>query len=307
MAIPTYALKQFSKSLGFERTGISAAKKLDREAKQLEAWLNKNYHGQMSYMERYFDFRIDPSKLLPGTKSIIVLSINYFQEGLKFPEGSAKVSRYAQGEDYHKVIKRKAKQIILWMKKNYGDITARAFVDSGPVLERIWAREAGIAWSGKNTLSINPKTGSYFFLCCILTDLEFECDSPIKDYCGSCRKCIDACPTGAFHEAGYLLDASKCISYLNIELKETIPIQFKNKMDNWIFGCDICQEVCPWNRFSKQTDLNEFDDHQQLRALNFDDWIEMTEDEFHKKFNNSALKRKGLQGIKNTIEFIKKP
>lgn len=305
MTYTTDDLKEFALSIGFEHIGVCESKKLDQEARQLESWLNKNYHGQMSYLERYFDLRIDPSKLLPGTKSIIVLSVNYFQEDLNFEDHHAKVSRYAQGEDYHRVIKRKAKEIIHWMKEHYGDITARAFVDSGPVMERVWAHASGIAWSGKNTLSINPKSGSYFFLCCILTDLVFEYDAPIKDYCGTCRKCIDACPTDAFSKEGYLMDASKCISYLNIELKENIPVEFKGQMNNWIFGCDICQEVCPWNRFSKQTKIKEFEDQQNLRSMDFEEWLSMNEEEFNKIFAFSALKRKGLKGIQNTIEFIK--
>lgn len=305
MAYNTSKLKEFALSSGFEHIGVCESKKLDKEARQLESWLNKNYHGRMSYLERYFDFRIDPSRLLPGTRSIIVLSANYFQENLDFRNNTAKVSRYAQGEDYHRVIKRNAKKIIDWMKQEFGDITARAFVDSGPVLERVWANASGIAWNGKNTLSINPKSGSYFFLCCILTDVVFEYDSPIKDYCGTCRKCIDACPTGAFSNEGYLLDASKCISYLNIELKESIPEEFRGKMNNWIFGCDICQEVCPWNRFSKQTGIVEFEDKQNLRSMDFEDWLTMNEEEFNKIFALSALKRKGLKGIQTTIEFIK--
>jgi epoxyqueuosine reductase len=297
-------LKKYIQSLGFELVGFAKSKQLDKQANQLEQWLQNNYQGEMTYMERYFDLRIDPSKLLPGTKTIIVLGLNYFQEQKKISDEHPNISMYAYGKDYHKVIRKKTKDIIRWMKIQYGDITARSFVDSGPVMERVWANEAGLAWSAKNTLSIHPKTGSYFFLTCILSDLEFEYDHPIKDYCGTCRKCIDACPTEAFHPEGYLLDASKCISYLTIELKKEIPDEFQGKMKDWIFGCDICQQVCPWNRFSSKTKEPDFKELDGLSQLNFGDWMNLTEDKFNSVFKDSPLKRTKLEGIKRTIRFV---
>ncbi|MBK8483211.1 MAG: tRNA epoxyqueuosine(34) reductase QueG [Saprospiraceae bacterium] len=299
-------LKKFAKQLGFDKVGVVKSRQLEDEARKLEHWLHQNYHGEMSYLERYFDFRIDPNKLIPGTKSILVFSLNYFQKVEEISDDRPKISMYAIGKDYHKVIRTKTKALIRWMKSEFGDIQARAFVDSGPVLERVWAHEAGIAWTGKNTLSIHPKSGSYFFLACILTDLEFEYDQPIKDYCGTCRKCIDACPTQAFHSNGYLLDASKCISYLTIELKNAIPDTFHGKMENWIFGCDICQQVCPWNRFSTNTDEEEFVNSKNPGTITSLEWLEMNESEFQYRFNNSALKRTGLKGIQRNIRFIEK-
>jgi epoxyqueuosine reductase len=299
-------LKQYIQSLGFELVGFSKSKVLDKEAKHLEHWLNQNYHGEMTYMERYFDLRIDPSKLLAGTKTIIVLGLNYYQEQKKQIEEHPNISVYAYGEDYHKVIRKKTKDIIRWMKMAYGDINARSFVDSGPVMERVWAKEAGLTWSAKNTLSIHPKMGSYFFLSCILTDLEFEYDHPIKDYCGTCRKCIDACPTDAFHHEGYLLDASKCISYITIELKKEIPDEFEGKMNNWIFGCDICQVVCPWNRFSNKSSESKFYEKNGITDLKNEDWLNMNEDEFKTLFTDSPLKRTGLEGIKRNIRFVRR-
>ena len=234
---------------------------------------------------------------MPGCKTIIVLAMNYFQEPGATNENQSKISMYALGQDYHKVIRSKTKAIIQWMRHQYGDIAARAFVDSGPVLERVWAKESGISWTGKNTLSINPKTGSYFFLSCILTDLEFEADTPIKEYCGTCKKCIDACPTQAIHENGFLLDASKCISYLTIELKSQIPEEFKGKMDDWIFGCDVCQDVCPWNRFSRQTDVEDLWISDAMKKRSDQMFMEMNEDDFNQLFNQSAIKRTGLKGL----------
>jgi len=297
-------LKQYIQSLGFELVGFAKSRKLEKEGDQLQQWLNNNYHGEMTYMERYFDLRIDPSKLLPGTKTIIALGLNYYQEQKKESDDHPNISVYAYGEDYHKVIRKKTKDIIRWMKLQYGDITARSFVDSGPVMERVWAKESGIAWSAKNTLSIHPKTGSYFFLSCILTDLEFEYDHPIKDYCGTCRKCIDACPTEAFHPDGYILDASKCISYLTIELRKEIPDEFDGKMKDWIFGCDICQQVCPWNRFSSKTNELGFTEKEGLSQRKYDDWLNMTEAEFNILFKDSPIKRSRLEGIKRNVLFV---
>ncbi len=297
-------LKQYIQSLGFELVGFAKSRVLEKEGDQLEQWLNNNYHGEMTYMERYFDLRIDPSKLFPGTKTIIALGLNYYQEQKKESVEHPNISMYAYGEDYHNVIRKKTNSIIQWMKSQYGDINARSFVDSGPVMERVWANESGIAWSAKNTLSIHPKTGSYFFLCCILTDLEFEYDHPIKDYCGTCRKCIDACPTEAFHPEGHILDASKCISYLTIELRKEIPDEFQGKMKDWIFGCDICQQVCPWNRFSSKTSEASFTEIDGLSQRKFEDWLNLDESDFNLLFKDSPIKRSRLEGIKRNIRFV---
>ncbi len=299
-------LVQFIRQQGFFHVGFAKARYLEEESSRLEQWLNQSYQGEMTYLERYFDFRLDPQKLLPGCKSVIVLGLNYFQEQRPIGQTQSKISIYALGMDYHKLIRKKTKHIIQWMQQHYGSIHARAFVDSGPVMERVWAKEAGISWSGKNTLSIHPKTGSYFFLSCILTDLEFESDQAIKDYCGSCRKCIDACPTQAIHPNGYLLDASKCISYLTIELKSKIPEAFKGQTESWIFGCDICQEVCPWNRFSQQTSEPDLLANASVKHMTDQDFLDMTEDTFQEIFKQSAIKRTGLKGMQRNILFNKK-
>ncbi len=298
-------LIKYIRNLGFDWIGFAKSKVLDKEAVLLENWLNQNYHGEMNYLERYFDMRIDPDKLVPGTNSIIVLGINYYQDQSKKSDEHPNISNYAYGKDYHQVIRSKTKDLIQWMRSYYGDIIARSFVDSGPVMERVWANEAGLSWSGKNTLSINPKSGSYFFLSCILTDLKFEYDHQIKDYCGTCRRCIDACPTDAFHADGYVLDASKCISYLTIELKNNIPESFHGKMNDWIFGCDICQQVCPWNRFSTKTKETDFEELNEITNLTYTDWLDLREDSFQQLFKNSPLKRAKLEGIKKNIRFIK--
>lgn len=296
-------LSDFICSLGFFHVGYARARYLEEESDRLENWLNQSYQGEMNYLERYFDFRLDPQKLMPGCKTIIVLAMNYFQEPRTATENQSKISIYALGKDYHKIIRSKTKTIIQWMRQQYGDIAARAFVDSGPVLERVWAKESGISWTGKNTLSINPKTGSYFFLSCILTDIEFDADAPIKEFCGTCKKCIDACPTQAIHEDGFLLDASKCISYLTIELKSQIPEEFKGKMDDWIFGCDVCQDVCPWNRFSRQTNVEDLLLTESLQQHTDSDFLKMNEEVFQDMFSQSALKRTGLAGIQRNIRF----
>ncbi|MEP7196996.1 MAG: tRNA epoxyqueuosine(34) reductase QueG [Saprospiraceae bacterium] len=295
--------KDKATELGFQSIGVSKATKLDAEAKRLEDWLNHNYHGEMSYMERYFDLRIDPKQLFPGTKSVIVLSINYYQEEIT-SETSVKIARYAYGEDYHHVLKAKAKILETWMKEEYGNIQFRAFVDSAPIMERVWAEKSGISWNGKNTLSIHPRQGSFFFLMCVLTDLEFDYTDPIKDYCGTCTRCIDACPTKAIHPNGYLLDASKCISYLTIELKNSIPAEFKDKMENWAFGCDICQEVCPWNRFATKTKEDQFEPKKELFKLSTKDWLEITDQTWNELSKNSPLKRSGKTGMQRNIKFL---
>ncbi len=297
-------LKNKINDLGFQSIGVCPSESLSDEAKKLEQWLSKGFQGEMSYIENHFDFRINPDKLLPGTKSIIVLSFNYFQENQANP--TAKISRYAYGNDYHIILRKKSKELESWMKTRYGNILFRAFVDSGPVMERVWAEKAGVSWNGKNTLSIHPKHGSYFFLMCIFTDLEFEYSPAIRNHCGTCTKCIDACPTQAISPSGYILDASKCISYLTIELKTSIPNEFEGKMSDWIFGCDICQEVCPWNRFSKITQESEFITNKALIQLDLDDWLALSEEIWLQYHQKSPLKRSGLANLKRNARFLKK-
>ncbi|MDQ3142611.1 MAG: tRNA epoxyqueuosine(34) reductase QueG [Bacteroidota bacterium] len=297
---------QKAQSLGFDKIGFTKAEKLDQEARQLEKWLHNGYHAEMTYMERYFDLRVDPEKLCPGTKTIIVMSLPYDQERPQKNSDQLQVARYAYGKDYHKIIRKKTKELISWMKECFGDIQARAFVDSGPVLERVWASKSGISWNGKNTLSIHPKDGSYFFLSCIFTDLLFEFTQSIQDHCGTCRRCIEACPTDAIAPQGYLLDASKCISYATIELKNAIPESFRGKMENWIFGCDICQEVCPWNRFSKPTKEKELEAAWDLLELTKKEWMELSDEAFNMIAKESPMKRTGLEGMKRNVAFLKK-
>ncbi|TVR75826.1 MAG: tRNA epoxyqueuosine(34) reductase QueG [Chitinophagaceae bacterium] len=296
-------IKTTAGELGFSFCGIAKSESLDEEAKNLENWLKQGYHGEMSYMENYFDMRINPSKLVPGAKSVISLLFNYFP-----PEKQAKdkpqISKYAYGRDYHYVIKKKLKVFIDTLKAKTGDFNGRAFVDSAPVLERAWAKKSGLGWIGKNTLLINKGSGSFFFLAQIISDLEPEYDNPLnKDYCGSCTACIDACPTGAINQP-YNVDANKCISYLTIELKNEIPIEFSGKMENWLFGCDICQDVCPWNRFSKKHNHPEIAPNKALLDMKESDWLEITKSVFQKKFPKTPLKRTGLERIKQNIIFL---
>ncbi len=290
--------------LGFSFVGIAKAEKMDEESRNLESWLNKNYHGTMQYMSNHFELRTDPTKLVPGAKTVMSLMFNYFTD--KKPEdlSAPKISKYAYGRDYHKVLKKKLKLLIEFIRTEVGEINGRAFVDSAPVLERDWARRSGIGWVGKNTLLINPKSGSYFFLAEIISDLDLSIDDPIKDYCGTCTKCIDACPTEAISKDGYILDGSKCISYLTIERKEAIPNAFKDSMDNWMFGCDICQEVCPWNRFSKHHNELEFEPKKAILEMTKSDWKEITEEIFNILFEGSPVKRTKYEGLKRNINFL---
>ena len=293
---------------GFMGAGISKAEKMNDEARRLEEWLNKGYHGEMHYMANHFEMRTDPTKLVPGAKSVISLMYNYYPRPKHSPPskggGGMKISRYAYGEDYHKVVRRKLKALLHEMKTEFGDFHGRVFVDSAPVMERDWAKRSGLGWIGKNTLLIDPKNGSYFFLAEIICDLEFEYDQPMRDHCGTCTRCIDACPTDAISPEGYLMDGSKCISYLTIELKNAIPEEFKGKMENWIFGCDICQEVCPWNRFSKPHEEPAFEMNSNLLELRKSNWEELTEELFESAFQQSAIKRTGYKGLKRNIKFI---
>ncbi len=291
-----------AQELGFQSIGVSQCEELSDEARKLERWLNANNHGEMRYMEKYFDLRINPAKLHPGTRSVIVLSFNYSYEPPI--QSDVKIARYAYGEDYHLVLRQKVKSLEDWMRLQYGDISLRACIDSAPIMERIWAQKSGLGWNGKNTLNISPKNGSYYFLVCLLTDLEFEYNQPIRDHCGTCTRCIDACPTEAIHEDGYILDASKCISYLTIELKNNIPEEFKPKMHDWVFGCDICQEVCPWNRFAENHKEVEFMPNKKILDLSSMDWINLSDEEWKLISKRSPLKRTGKSGMQRNVRFV---
>jgi epoxyqueuosine reductase len=375
----TRILKEAALRHGFMGVGISRAEFMEPEARNLENWLAKGYHGEMGYMANHFDMRVDPTKLVPGAKSVVSLMYNYFpgdpssedehadeddihlnermqDPGYRIPDAennnfddrhqqlgipnineseffqlplnplkgtsslsnelpennnslhrissdSFKISRYAYGEDYHKVVRRKLKALVSELKDAFGDFHGRVFVDSAPVMERDWAKRSGQGWVGKNTLLIHPRKGSYFFLAEIILDVEFDYDHPMRDHCGTCTRCIDACPTDAISPEGYVLDGSKCISYLTIELKSNIPESFKGQMQDWIFGCDICQEVCPWNRFAMPHHETAFNQNETVKQLGTQDWIEMTDEVFNDLFGKTPLKRAGLEKLKETIAF----
>ncbi|MCK5702245.1 MAG: tRNA epoxyqueuosine(34) reductase QueG, partial [Cyclobacteriaceae bacterium] len=273
----TQLIKQKALALGFDYCGISKAEKLVEEEVKLESWLSKGFHGKMAYMENHFDLRLDPRKLVPGAKSVISLLYNYYPEQEAQAQSKYKIAKYAYGKDYHFVLKEKLKEFLSYLQEEIGEINGRVFVDSAPVLERQWAAKSGLGWLGKNTLLINKNQGSFFFLAEMIIDLELEFDGPIKDYCGTCTRCLDACPTDAFVDAG-ILYASKCISYLTIELKDTIPEEFIGKYENWVFGCDICQDVCPWNRFSKRHNEPAFKKTKGVKAVVDKEWVEFTEE-----------------------------
>ncbi|MBK8520446.1 MAG: tRNA epoxyqueuosine(34) reductase QueG [Chitinophagaceae bacterium] len=291
--------------LGFDFCGIAKAQLLHEDARRLEQWLSKGMHGSMQYMENHFDMRIDPSKLVPGAKSVITLLLNYFPEKEQ-SETAPKISKYAFGNDYHEVIRAKLKLFLQNIQEQVGEINGRGFVDSAPVLERAWAQKAGIGWIGKNGNLINKQSGSFFFIATLIVDLELEYDDAyVKDYCGTCTKCIDECPTEALLP-DKVVDGSKCISYFTIELKDAlIPDARKGKFDNWMFGCDVCQDVCPWNRFSKPTTEICFTPIPQILNFSTSDWEELTEESFKVIFKNSPLKRAKFDGIKRNLNFIK--
>ncbi len=300
----THLIKSLAAKLGFSYCGISKAEFLEDEAPRLEEWLKRGYQGKMSYLENNFDKRLDPTLLVPGAKSVISLLYNYYPEkDLSTSEGKLKIAKYAYGEDYHFVIKDKLKTFMGKIQKEIGEVSGRAFVDSAPVHERAWAKKSGLGWIGKNSLLLNRSMGSFFFLSEIILDLELEYDGPIKDYCGTCTACMDACPTDAIPEP-YVVDGSKCISYFTIELKEEIPSEVKGKFENWIFGCDICQDVCPWNSFSKPHQEPKFKPHPDLENMTKQDWTEITEDVFEKLFKKSAVKRTKLEGLKRNVGFV---
>lgn len=300
----TRQIKAKAKEMGFMGIAISKAEHMDEEATRLENWLNQNYQGEMSYLENHFDKRVDPTLLVPGSKSVISLMYNYYTEDQQIDPHAPKLAMYAYGKDYHKVVKKKLIQLFKWISESFGEIDGRCFVDSAPVLERDWARRSGLGWVGKHSLLINPKKGSYFFLCEIICDLDLEYDHPIKDHCGTCTRCIEACPTEAISEEGYIMDGSKCISYLTIELKNEIPDTFSDQMQNWMFGCDICQQVCPWNRFSKPHEEEKFTPNEEMLKMTKREWEEITEDVFDKLFEGSPVRRTKFEGLKRNIKFL---
>jgi epoxyqueuosine reductase len=296
-------IKQWATELGFSHCGIAKAEFLEEEAPKLEEWLKRQYQGEMHYMENHFDMRLDPRILVPGAKSVISLTYNYFTEE-KQNEDAPRISKYAYGEDYHQVVKDKLKILLRNMQQEIGEIHGRCFVDSAPVMERAWASKAGIGWIGKHSLLINKTQGSFFFLAEIIVDAELEYDAPFAtDHCGTCTACMDACPTGAIVE-NKVVDGSKCISYFTIELKDAIPTSYKDKFDDWMFGCDVCQDVCPWNRFSKQHNEPKFTPNPKLLAMNRREWQEITEDVFNELFQKSAVKRTKYEGLKRNLKFL---
>jgi len=299
----TNLIKEEAKRLGFLSCGISKAQFLEEEAPRLEKWLNKNQHGEMGYMENYFDKRLDPTKLVDGSKSVISLLLNYYpSQGQQ--EDSYKISKYAYGKDYHFVIKDKLEQLLNFIKEEIGDVHGRAFVDSAPVLDKAWAAKSGLGWIGKHSNLLTQKVGSFYFIAELIVDLELLYDTPVTDHCGSCTACIDACPTQAIVEP-YVVDGSKCISYLTIELKNEIPSEFSGKMDDWMFGCDVCQDVCPWNRFSKSHNEPLFNPHPELLSKDKKEWEEITKEVFQEIFKKSAVKRTKFEGLKRNIKFLK--
>jgi epoxyqueuosine reductase len=302
----TDLIKTEAKRLGFMECKISKAGFLEEEAPRLEEWLANGSHGKMSYMENHFDKRLDPTKLVEGAKSVISLSLNYYSTETRSDIDAPKISMYAYGRDYHKVIKAKLKALINYIHEEIGEVGGRAFVDSAPVMDKAWAVKSGIGWMGKHSNVLSKKTGSFYFISELILDLELSADSPVTDHCGECTACIDACPTGAIIKP-YVVDGSKCISYFTIELKDEIfPKEYHGKFDDWVFGCDICQEVCPWNRFSKQHKEPDFYPHKDLLNLTKTEWEELTEDVFQELFKGSAVKRTKYQGLKRNIGFLSK-
>lgn len=296
-------IKKEAKRLGFLSCGISKASFLEDEAPRLEKWLNQNMHGEMGYMENHFDKRLDPTILVEDAKSVISLLLNYYPEQVQ-NEGSYKVSKYAYGQDYHHVIKTKLRALQEFISEEIGAVHGRAFVDSAPVLDKAWAAKSGLGWIGKHSNLLTQKVGSFYFIAELIVDLDLAYDTPVTDHCGTCTACIDACPTEAI-VAPYVVDGSKCISYFTIELKNEIPMDLKGKMDEWMFGCDVCQDVCPWNRFSKSHREPLFEPHPELLSMKKKDWEELTEDVFRKVFRKSAVKRTKFSGLQRNIKFLK--
>lgn len=299
----TQMIKSEAQRLGFLSCGISKAGFLEEEAPRLENWLKQNYHGEMSFMESYFDKRLDPTLLVDDSKSVISLLLNYYPPELQ-TEGTYKISKYAYGKDYHNVIKKKVKKLLNYIKTEIGEVSGRAFVDFAPVMDKAWAAKSGLGWIGKNSNLLTQKVGSFYFIAELIVDLELDYDHATTDHCGSCTACLDACPTEAI-VAPYVVDGSKCISYYTIELQDNLPIEMKGKFDDWMFGCDVCQDVCPWNKFSKAHSEPLFKPYPELLSYTKKDWEEITQETFEKVFTNSPLKRAKLSGLKRNIDFLK--
>ena len=297
-------IKTEAKRLGFLSCGISKAEFLEEEAPRLEKWLKQNMHGEMRYMENHFDKRIDPTLLVPGAKSVVSLLLNYYPKELQRKD-SYKISKYAYGTDYHFVIKDKLKALLNFIQEEIGEVQGRVFVDSAPVLDKVWAARSGLGWMGKHTNLLTKQVGSFYFIAELIIDLELDYDTPVTDHCGACTACIDACPTQAIVEP-YVVDGSKCISYFTIELKEEIPSDMKNTFDDWMFGCDVCQDVCPWNRFSKEHREPLFNPRPELLSYTKQDWEELTESVFQDIFRKSAVKRTKFTGLQRNVAFLKK-
>lgn len=301
----TQKIKNFTRELGFDYCGIAKAQPLDDDARRLEQWLNKGLHGAMRYMENYFDLRTDPTKLVPGARSVITLLLNYYPQEQQTPD-APHISKYAYGKDYHEVIRAKLNKLLAMINEQIGEVHGRGFVDSAPVLERSWAQRSGLGWIGRNGNLINKNQGSFFFIATLIVDLELEYDDPlVKDYCGTCRKCIDACPTDAITE-DRVIKGNQCISYYTIELKDMLlPEDKKGRFADWMFGCDICQDVCPWNRFSRPTRETEFTPLPEILHFSTKEWESLTEESFRKIFRHSPLKRTKFQGIQRNLKFIR--
>ena len=298
-------IKKTAKAVGFDFCGINKAEFLEEQAPRMEKWLKNNMHGEMKYMEHYFDMRLDPRKLVEGSKSVISVLLNYYPEKKQEDKTAPKISKYAYGKDYHFVIKDKLTEMVMKMQKEIGNFQARVFTDSAPIMDKVWAEKSGLGWMGKHTNLINKNMGSFFFIGEIICDLELEPDGPVKDYCGTCTKCIDACPTDAITDS-YIVDGSKCISYATIELKANlkIPDSFKGKMENWAFGCDICQDVCPWNRFSSSHTTKAFEPNGKLLSMKKKEWKEITEEVYNEIFKLSAVQRPKYKGLMRNLKFI---
>lgn len=300
----TELIKNEAKRLGFLSCGISKADFLEEEAPRLEQWLNKNMHGEMQYMENHFDKRLDPTKLVEDSKSVVSLLLNYFPSNEPQDKTAPKISKYAYGADYHIVIKEKLKRLLEFIYEEIGEVSGRAFVDSAPVLDKAWAAKSGLGWVGKNSNLITKDTGSFYFIAELIIDLPLNYDNPTTDHCGTCTACIDACPTKAIVDP-YVVDGSKCISYFTIELKNELPSSMKGSFDNWMFGCDICQDVCPWNRFSKAHSEPLFNPNKKLLSMSKSEWEEITEELFQEIFKKSAVKRTKFSGLTRNINFLK--
>lgn len=298
----TKIVKDIAQSMGFDSCGIAEAKRLDEDARRLEKWLNKGFHGEMKYMENYFDMRVDPTLLVPGAKSVITLLYNYFPEQEQ-SQNLPKVAKYAYGKDYHLVIREKLTDFLKRIREKIGQIEGRGFVDSAPVLERAWAVQSGLGWVGKNGNLINKKKGSFFFIATLITDLKLNADVPyVQDFCGTCNRCIEACPTNAILP-NKEIEASQCISYFTIELKQSqLPDQYKGKSDEWIFGCDICQDVCPWNRFSQPHQEPSFEPLNSILSFTIQDWINTDQYTFNQLFKDSPIKRSKWEGIQRNLK-----